>query len=180
MNFGISDNSCMFVTFNAKEQTKHISSNGHFLWLCVSYYLHDIRLSLPVRLLQKCYSCSLARMGGGSLSLYHKIKFHLTMPKNNENLTKGSVASLSSTPTSAKTASKSQSKLEKEIAAIQKKVATLQADCKAHEAEKYRLLCYIDRYCSCLLSNFLENNPLNSQDWKKLHKQQLDIKDAIK
>lgn len=75
---------------------------------------------------------------------------------------------------------KPQSKLERELISIQKKVTALQAECKTHEAEKYRLLCYIDRYCSCLLSNFLENNPLESRDWKKLHKQQLDIREAIK
>lgn len=103
MNFGISDNSCMFVSFNANEQTKHISSNGYFLWLCVSYYLHDIRLSLPVRLLQKCNGCSLARMGGDGLSLFNNFKIHLTMPTNNE-----SEVQVQSVPTS-----KPQSKLEK-------------------------------------------------------------------
>lgn len=172
MNFGILDNSCMFVTFNANEQTKHISSNGYFLWLCVSYYLHDIRLSLPVRLLQKCNGCSLARMGGDGLSSFNNFKIHLTMPTNNE-----SEVQVQSVPTSQP---KPQSKLERELISIQKKVTALQAECKTYEAEKYRLLCYIDRYCSCLLSNFLENNPLESRDWKKLHRQQLDIREAIK
>ena len=99
MNFGISDNSCMFVTFNANEQTKHVSRNGYFLWLCVSYYLHDIRLSLPVRLLQKCNGCSLARMGGDGLSLFNNFKIHLTMPTNNELEVKAQGASTSQVKT---------------------------------------------------------------------------------
>lgn len=99
MNFGISDNSCMFVTFNANEQTKHISRNGYFLWLCVSYYLHDIRLSLPVRLLQKCNGCSLARMGGDGLSSFNNFKIHLTMPTNNELEVKAQGASTSQVKT---------------------------------------------------------------------------------
>lgn len=95
------------------------------------------------------------------------------MPTNNE--LEANVQGTQTSQNKAKT-----SKLEKEIIAIQKKVTALQAECKTHEAEKYRLLCYIDRYCSCLLSNFLENNPLESRNWKKLHRQQLDIREAIK
>lgn len=82
MRFGILDNSRIFVTFDANECTKYSFKQQSFLWLCVSYCLYDIRLSLPVGLLQKCDSGSLARMGGGSLSLFTNFKFHSTMPTN--------------------------------------------------------------------------------------------------
>ena len=62
MRFGILDNSRIFVTFDANECTKYSFKQQSFLWLCVSYCLYDIRLSLPVGLLQKCDSGSLASL----------------------------------------------------------------------------------------------------------------------
>lgn len=171
MNFGILDKICTFAMFYAKELTS--MGNRDF------YILSSDVLSIKIKAIKlrwlTCFhtcKCSLARMEGDSLSSFNNFKIHSQMPKNNE-----LEVQVQSVPTSQP---KSQSKLEKEIATIQKKVAVLQAECKTHESEKYRLLCYIDRYCSCLLSNFLENNPLDSRDWKKLHKQQLDIREAIK
>ena len=178
MNFGISDNSCMFAMRTANS---HANLNeGYFYGLMSAIILSDIRLLLSPWIAFVRLRLEFANLGKGSLSLFNNFKFHTGMANSNEHLKDGAKIVLSSTPDSAKTASKSQSKLEKEIATIQKKVAMLQAECKTHEAEKYRLLCYIDRYCSCLLSNFLENNPLGSRDWKKLHKQQLDLREAIK
>lgn len=174
MNFGISDNSCMFVTFYAKG-TKTNEKHGHF-YVLLTTLIYKIRLfkSHVSRSFSKL-SVPLARMRGEQPFLYsNNSNFVDTMPKENKDLKCDAII------VSTSQTIKNQSKLEKEIATIQKKVAMLQAECKTHEAEKYRLLCYIDRYCSCLLSNFLENNPLGSRDWKKLHKQQLDLREAIK
>lgn len=173
MNFGVSDNSCMFVPFKANEQTKHIFSNGYFLWLCVSYYLHDIRLSLPVRLLQKCNGCSLARMGGDGLSLFNDFKIHLTMPTNNE-------LEASTQGVSTSQPQKTVSRLEKEIISIQKKVSKLQEECRHERNEKYRLLCYINRYCSALFPYFDKSNPVDSKNWERVHRLQLDLDKEIK
>lgn len=102
--------------------------------------------------------------------------FSNSMPNRTENLKPGDNSTLTSTQPSEK----GKSQLQKLLQSALKKADEKEAECKTHEAEKYRLLCYIDRYCSCLLSNFLENNPLESRDWKKLHRQQLDIREAIK
>lgn len=179
MKFAVIKNIRMFAAFNANEQTNNFKVVAIFVAIC-KLISSRYKAITPCWAMTESYSCSLARMGGDSLSLFHKIKFSPTMPTNDKICKGTNNSSPSTTPISAKTASKNQSKLEKEIIAIQNKVAKLQAECDTERAEKYRLLCYIDRYCSALLSYFTENNPLDSQDWKKLHKQHLDLRDAIK
>lgn len=174
MNFGISDNSCMFVVIQ-DQGINMIDENGYF-YILLTTLINKIRLfkSHVVRYIF-CVTVPWSELRGEQPFLYCKnSKFVTTMTKENKDLKCDAII------VSTSQTIKNQSKLEKEIATIQKKVAMLQAECKTHEAEKYRLLCYIDRYCSCLLSNFLENNPLGSRDWKKLHKQQLDLREAIK
>lgn len=173
MNFGILDKIYTFATDSRQESLCIKDMTAIFMLLHdVSYLNNKLLKSLRIAV---CLYTQLV-LGGireASSFLYLLIfQIHTQMPRANE-----SEVQVQSVPTSKP---KPQSKLEKELISIQKKVTDLQAECKTHEAEKYRLLCYIDRYCSCLLSNFLENNPLDSRDWKKLHRQQLDIREAIK
>lgn len=174
MNFGISDNSCMFVTI--QDQGIKAKENSGDFYILLTTLIYKIRLfkSHVSRYFSKVTVPWSELRGEQSFLFNTNSKFVDTMTKENKDLKCDAII------VSTSQTIKNQSKLEKEIATIQKKVAMLQAECKTHEAEKYRLLCYIDRYCSCLLSNFLENNPLGSRDWKKLHKQQLDLREAIK
>lgn len=175
MKFGISDNSCMFAAFNAKGTHQIEKRTGFFYAVSTATICKDIRL---FKSHVSCYFSKvivpLARMRGEQPFLFNS-NFVDTMPKENEICKGTNNSSPSTTPTSAKTASKSQSKLEKEIIAIQIKVAELQSECDTERDEKYRLLCYIDRYCSALFSSFIRKNPLDSQDWEKLHSRQLDV-----
>ena len=75
---------------------------------------------------------------------------------------------------------KTVSKLEKEIISIQKKVSKLQEECRHERNEKYRLLCYINRYCSALFPYFDRSNPVDSKNWEKVHRLQLDLVKEIK
>lgn len=75
---------------------------------------------------------------------------------------------------------KTVSKLEKEIISIQKKVSKLQEECRHERNEKYRLLCYINRYCSALFPYFDRSNPVDSKNWEKVHRLQLDLDKEIK
>ena len=70
---------------------------------------------------------------------------------------------------------KTVSKLEKEIISIQKKVSKLQEECRHERNEKYRLLCYINRYCSALFFYFDRSNPVDSKNWEKVPRLQLDL-----
>lgn len=173
MNFGILDKIYTFATDSRQESLCIKDMTAIFMLLHdVSYLNNKLLKSLRIAV---CLYTQLV-LGGireASSFLYLlTFQIHTQMPRANE-----SEVQVQGVPTSQP---KPQSKLERELISIQKKVTALQAECKTYEAEKYRLLCYIDRYCSCLLSNFLENNPLDSRDWKKLHRQQLDIREAIK
>lgn len=75
---------------------------------------------------------------------------------------------------------KTVSKLEKEIISIQKKVSKLQEECRHERNEKYRLLCYINRYCSALFPYFDRSNPVDSKNWERVHRLQLDLDKEIK
>lgn len=173
MNFGISDNSCMFVTI--QDQGIKAKENSGDFYVPLTTLIYKIRLfkSHVSRYFSKVTVPWSELRGEQSFLFNINSKFVDTMTKENKDLKCDTIV-VSASQT------KPQTKLERELISIQKKVTALQAECKTYEAEKYRLLCYIDRYCSCLLSNFIENNPLDSRDWKKLHRQQIDIREAIK
>lgn len=147
------------------------------LCLYISEYRNIAGFFRCTYLFQVCRVLANLRKGSASSFIKNIInQIFRHMPKPSENLKPGDNSTLTSTHPSEK----GKSQLQKLLQSALKKADEKEAECKTHEAEKYRLLCYIDRYCSCLLSNFLENNPLESRDWKKLHRQQLDIREAIK
>lgn len=119
---------------------------------------------------------------GGSASSFVKNIinqiFSCKMPNITKDLKPGDNSTLTSTQPSEK--GKSQSKLEKEIIAIQKKVSKLQEECRHERNEKYRLLCYINRYCSALFPYFDKSNPVDSKNWERVHRLQLDLDKEIK
>lgn len=130
--------------------------------------------------LQRDDSLATKKRGSASFfitSIINQIFSH-PMPNYAENLKSGNNSALTSTQPSEK--GKSQSKLEKEIISIQKKVSKLQEECRHERNEKYRLLCYINRYCSALFPYFDRSNPVDSKNWEKVHRLQLDLDKEIK
>lgn len=130
-------------------------------------------------LFQVCRVLANRRKGSASSFMKNIInQIFRHMPKPSENLKSGDNSALTSTQPSEK--GKSQSKLEKEIISIQKKVSKLQEECRHERNEKYRLLCYINRYCSALFPYFDRSNPVDSKNWEKVHRLQLDLDKEIK
>lgn len=123
MNFGISDNSCMFVTFYAKG-TKTNEKNGHF-YVLLTTLIYKIRLfkSHVSRFFSKL-TVPLARMRGEQPFLYsNNSNFVDTMPKENNNLKPGDNSTLTSTQPSEKGKSQLQKLLQSALKKADEKEA---------------------------------------------------------
>lgn len=174
MNFGISDNSCMFAV-DSDQESKDINRVMAFFMLLsdVSYLKNKLLKSLRIAVLVYV-QLVLGRIREASSFLYLSIfQIHTQMTRTNELEVKAQGASTSQPQ-------KTVSRLEKEIISIQKKVSKLQEECRHERNEKYRLLCYINRYCSALFPYFDKSNPVDSKNWERVHRLQLDLDKEIK
>jgi hypothetical protein len=173
MNFGISDKIYTFAIDSRQESLCIKDMTAIFMLLHdVSYLTNKLLKSLRIAVCL-CTQLVLGGIREASSFLYLlTFQIHTQMPRANE-----SEVQVQSVPTSQ---TKSQSKLEKEIISIQKKVSKLQEECRHERNEKYRLLCYIHQYCSALFPYFDRSNPVDSKNWERVHRLQLDLDKEIK
>lgn len=181
MNFGISDNSCMFVTFYAKG-TKTNEKNGHF-YVLLTTLIYKIRLfkSHVSRFFSKL-TVPLARMRGEQPFLYsNNSNFVDTMPKENNNLKPGDNSTLTSTQPSEKGKSQLQKLLQSALKKADEKEAEnkrLKNRYKQLETELYRTKFFNARNCHFSFSIFDKNNPVDKCDWKKLYEAEMKLREA--
>ena len=174
MNFGISDNSCMFVTFYAKG-TKTNEKHGHF-YVLLTTLIYKIRLfkSHVSRSFSKL-SVPLARMRGEQPFLYsNNSNFVDTMPKENKDLKPRGNSALTST----QPGEKGKSQLQKLLQSSLKKAEEKEAENKRLKAELYHKLYYLSRNCHFTFSLFEKNNPVDKCDWKKLYDAEIKLREA--
>ena len=143
---------CLYISKNSQYSGVSLTHNSLRLWVFGDIWRGSAS-SFVQKIINQIFSCQ--------------------MPNTTEKFE----VKVQSVPTSQ---TKSQSKLEKEIISIQKKVSKLQEECRHERNEKYRLLCYINRYCSALFPYFDRSNPVDSKNWEKVHRLQLDLDKEIK
>ena len=121
---------CLYISKNSQYSGVSLTHNSLRLWVFGDIWRGSAS-SFVQKIINQIFSCQ--------------------MPNTTEKFE----VKVQSVPTSQ---TKSQSKLEKEIISIQKKVSKLQEECRHERNEKYRLLCYINRYCSALFPYFDRSN----------------------
>lgn len=180
MEFVISDNSCMFAMSMPKTINEHRDS-GIFCTILSAIIFSDIRLSNPYWITTfRCCSLSLARREAIAFLNFIKSNFIQLMPKTSENLTKGSVASLSSTPTSAKTVKpRKLTKLEKSIQIMQERVKELRDGYEYERLEHCKCLFFIARNFPNSFVSFIKEFGEDA-DWEKLCNKELEITNSKK
>lgn len=174
MNFGVLDKSYIFAIDSRQESFCRIEVTAIFMLLHdVSYLKNKLLKSLRIAVLH-CTQLVLGGIKEASSFLYLlTFQIHTQMPRANE-------LEASTQGVSTSQPQKTVSRLEKEIISIQKKVSKLQEECRHERNEKYRLLCYINRYCSALFPYFDKSNPVDSKNWERVHRLQLDLDKEIK
>lgn len=140
----------------------------------VFFYTIAIALIISIRLSNPYWittgngcNLSLARREATAFLNYNNSNFIQYMPKTDENLKKGVIASFSST-TNARNASTS--KTERLLKQLSEKIVNLQRSNEEKDRQIHYLRFYIARNSPTCFSYFEENHPIDSQDWEKLYK----------
>lgn len=176
MNFGILDNSCMFVSTSPKSYSN--LNGSYFYGYTSAIILSDIRLLFPCELLSLDCDETLASWGRAAFLYLINSNFIHKMPKSNENLKDGAKYVLSSTPDSAKTVSQPKSQLQKLLQSALRKADEKEAENKRLKAELYHKLFYLARNQNFSFSMFEKNNPVDKCDWKKLYDAEMKLREA--
>lgn len=174
-SFGISDNSCMFVTDSRQESFITNEETAFFMLLSdVPYLTNKLLKSLRIAVL-RCMQLVLGGIREASSFLYFiNFKFHTQMPRANENLNEGTnVASLSSTANARKA---STLKTEKLLKQLSEKVINLQQSYEQKCNECAFLRYFIARNMPTAFSCFEKEHPIDSQNWGKLYKMETQLK----
>lgn len=100
-------NYCIFAKFKPKNKFSNTRfAIAIFMAICLVQLIAKIRgYQIPVGYCTRALVCSLARMGGDSLSYFKYFNFSFTMPKNNEKASKVNNSTLTTTSTSTTTVS---------------------------------------------------------------------------
>lgn len=174
MNFGILDNSCMFVSIS--DQGIKAKENSGDFYILLTTLIYKIRLfkSHVSRYFSKV-TVPWSELRGEQPFLFNtNSKFVDTMTKENKDLKPRGNSALTSTHPSEK----GKSQLHKLLQSALKKAEEKEAENKRLKAELYHKLYYLSRNCHFTFSLFEKNNPVDKCDWKKLYDAEIKLREA--